>query len=343
MARYPSHIDPKKLPKNVYYDARGRGRWVYRDRKARKEIRIGGAEITLAELWQTVERLEAGGASTFKTLSLAFQDSPVWSGLAKSTQRDYTLCHNAIAEKKTRGGTLLGDVPLEAWTVGAVRRYRDERAKTTKSRAKKELAYLRRLFAWAVEYEYMATNPAAAVSTKGMAQARTHYVQDDDYRTLLIHAPLNVALMAHMALLTGRRRQDIVKLRRSDMELEGVFFEESKTDKAALVQWTDELRDLVRLCEKEAGDSIWLFPARDPREHYSLSALSSSWGDTMRAIRDDEKVEKFVRFQFKDLRAKHASDLEEAGGDATENLLHSGRGVTKRHYLRKPKKVVSLR
>jgi len=336
---YPAHIDPKKLPKNVRYDARGRGRWIYRDRKLRKEIRLGGAELTLADIWQAVERIQAGGATTFKSLSLAFQKSPIWTGLARSTQRDYQLCHKAIAEKKTRAGVPLGSVPLEAWTVGAVRRYRDERAKVTKSRAKKELAYLRRLFAWAVEYEYLPTNPAAAVSTKGMAKPRTHYVQDDDYRTLLIHAPLNVALMAHLALLTGRRRQDIVKIRRSDLELEGIYFAESKTDKAALVQWTDELHQLAKLCEQEAGDSLWLFPAQHPGCHYSLPALSSAWGKTMRAI----KAAGFERFQFKDLRAKHASDLEDAGGDATENLLHSGRSVTKRHYLRKPKKVVSLR
>ncbi|WP_241084819.1 hypothetical protein [Candidatus Vondammii sp. HM_W22] len=50
-----------------------------------------------------------------------------------------------------------------------------------------------------------------------------------------------------------------------------------------------------------------------------------------------------IPFQFKDIRAKHATDLEEAGGDATDNLQHSYRGSTKRHYLRKATKAVGLR
>jgi hypothetical protein len=47
---------------------------------------------------------------------------------------------------------------------------------------------------------------------------------------------------------------------------------------------------------------------------------------------------------IKDIRAKHETDLEDiAKGDATANLLHSDRQVTKRHYLLKPQKVQSLR
>ena len=354
--KYPSHIDPTKKPPNTRYDDRGRGRWLYRDREAKKEHRIGNSATTLAELWNSVDALQAGGVKTFKTLSLKFQQSEEWAGLAESTRRDYLLCHKAICGKKTRAGSKLGDVPLSAWTIGAVRRYRDERKKTTKSRAKKEIAYIKRLFAWAVEYEHMQTNVAAAVSTKGLASVSKEYIGDRDYETFLYLAPLRLALMAHMAYLTGRRRPDILSIRVAHVEREGLFFAESKTDKAAIVCWSPpddpnpppreqtELYQLVQLCIEEAGGSPWLFPkGDDPREHYSLSALSSAWGDTMREIVGNPPSEGFTRFTFKNLRAKHASDLEERGGDATDNLLHSDRGLTERHYLRKRKKVVSLR
>ena len=48
-------------------------------------------------------------------------------------------------------------------------------------------------------------------------------------------------------------------------------------------------------------------------------------------------------WQFRDLRAKHASDFEEAGGDATRQLGHSSRAVTTRHYLRKARTVTPLK
>jgi hypothetical protein len=49
------------------------------------------------------------------------------------------------------------------------------------------------------------------------------------------------------------------------------------------------------------------------------------------------------RFQLKDLRAKHATDFEAAGGDATAQLGHSGRAVIARHYLRAPRRVLPIR
>jgi len=71
----------------------------------------------------------------------------------------------------------------------------------------------------------------------------------------------------------------------------------------------------------------------------SSPTMDTAWQRICKAMTEKD----LVRFQFKDIRAKHASDLEDLGGDATANLLHSDRSVTKRHYLRKPKKVVSLR
>lgn len=49
-----------------------------------------------------------------------------------------------------------------------------------------------------------------------------------------------------------------------------------------------------------------------------------------------------ILYQFKDICAKHASDLE-TDVDATVSLRHSGRSITHRHYRRRPSKIMSLR
>lgn len=341
-ADYPTHINPEKLPANTRFDPRGRGRWVYRIRtkgSRQKEIRIGDASATIAELWAAVDRIESGQEDTFRGMSLAFQQTDVWRELAPSTQRDYELCHRAVCDRETRAGAKLGDVPLEAWTPGAIRRYRDTRKKESPSRAAHDIRYIKRLFQWGIEYEHHpGPNPATGISLKGLSKPRDHYVQDNDYFSLLCVAPLRIALLSHLALLTGRRRQDLVRLKRSDIERDGIFFRESKTDKSSRVLWSDELRQLVELIKEEADTSVWLFPGA-PGEHYRLAAMDTAW----QRIKKSMLKVNAVPFQFKDLRAKHASDLDEMGGDATDNLLHSDAQVTRRHYLRKPKNVVSLR
>jgi len=341
-SRYPDHIDPEKLPDHVGYDPRGKGRFFYRRRIGNnrgKEFKLGNGELKLAEIWQAVERIESGSVSTFKSLSLEFQKSPQWKKLKRSTQEDYEKCHKSISNRENRAGTKIGEIRLMAWTPGAVRRYRDMRAEQSESRANKELAYMKRVFQWGVEYEHIASNPAKDISGRGLAKRRTHYIQDPDFKGAINLAPLNIAMMIHLAYLTGRRRDDIVAIHKNHIWKEGLYFPESKTDKESLVAWTDELTALVNLAKEESGESVWLFPAKEKGAHYRLPAMDTAWQRICKAMTEKD----LVRFQFKDIRAKHASDLEDLGGDATANLLHSDRSVTKRHYLRKPKKIVSLR
>ncbi len=343
-AKYPDHINPNRLPDHVGFDPRGKGLWYYRKRKGNnrgKQYRLGNNKLTLAKIYAAVERIKKQDNNSLRFISLEFQKSADWKKKAKSTQSDYEKCHKSICDRETRYGNKLGDLPLESWTPVAVRRFRDTRAEESPSRSKKEIAYLKVVFQWSIGYGHMQTNPAKEIETKDMVEARTHYIEDRDYLTAINIAPLNIAIMIHLAYLTGRRRTDIVNLHKElNFWPEGVLFEESKTDKSALVAWTDELRETIELAKEISGDSDWLFPSRrNPIHYYSLAALDTAW----QKLSIELTEEGFTRFQFKDIRAKHATDLENQGGDATINLLHSGRSVTKRHYLRKPQKVVSLR
>lgn len=282
----------------------------------------------MAELWRAVEEITVLPLGTFRAISVDFRKSPDYLELAPGTQKDYANCHKAICERETKSGAMLGDLPLDAWTPGAVRRYRDARVEESKSRAAHEIRYLKRVFTWAISYDLTSTNPAKEIKLKGLADARDHYVQDEDYTALLNIAPWRVAVAAHLAYLTGRRRRDVLSLTKANIQPEGLLIKESKTGKVSLIVWTNELRETVRILEDD----------------YSFFQISDSGFDTAwQRARQKLKKAGFTPFQFKDLRAKHASDLEEVGGNASENLRHSSQQVTRRHYLHKAKKVVSLR
>jgi len=65
-----------------------------------------------------------------------------------------------------------------------VRKYRDKRAEESESRANKELSYIKRLFAWAYEYEKVPINPASGIKKLTIAP-RQHYTEDRDYYYLI--------------------------------------------------------------------------------------------------------------------------------------------------------------
>ncbi|MCU7917108.1 MAG: hypothetical protein KZQ95_01965 [Candidatus Thiodiazotropha sp. (ex Epidulcina cf. delphinae)] len=339
---FPAHIDQEKLPIGVTYVPMGKGRWIYRKgagRKQRgKEIRFGSSASTLAEIWQFVENLETDSVSTFRGISRKFQDSSDWRTLTPRTQKGYEYLHRTICETTTKTGTKLGDIPLDAWTPGAVRRYIENKSSTSAAAA--DVRYIKRVFSWAISFDYyLKSNPAKGVMLKNMVSPRTHYAQDKDYCLAIALAPLNVGLAAHLSYLTNKRRTDILNLRRHQISPAGVEFEDSKTGKLSIVGWTDELRETIHVAMEIAGDTLLLFPRYgSPHERMTDSAFDTAW----QRVRSCVKLAGGVPFQFKDIRAKHASDLE-TDDEATEQLLHSGTQVTRRHYRRRPKKIVSLR
>jgi integrase len=340
--KFPPHISPDKLPTGITYESRGKGRWIYRKGSGRKhrgkEIRFGNAQSTIAEIWRFVENIESEGLGTFRAISNKFMKSNDWLALAPRTQKGYESLHKTICETKTRSGDKLGDVPLEVWTPGSVRRYMENRPSASSAAA--DVRYIKRVFSWAISMDYyMQANPAKGVMLKNMVKPRTHYVQDKDYCLAIALAPLDVGLAAHLSYLTNKRRTDILSLTRSQISPQGVEFVDSKTEKQSIVGWSDELRETIKMATETAGDTLLLFPRPgSPNERITDSAFNTAW----QRLRARVKAAGGTPFQFKDIRAKHASDLE-SDDEATEQLMHSGKQVTRRHYRRRPKKLFSIR
>lgn len=285
--------------------------------------------------------MESNSINTFRGISNKFRESRHWKNLAARTQTGYQAIHKVVCSSEILNGIKVGDIPIDAWTPGLVRRYLEHRAKTSESFAAAEVRYIKRVFSWAIGFDYyLKVNPAKGVTLTGMADPRTHYVQDVDYHLTIAVAPLIVGLAAHLAYLTGRHRTDILNLRRSQLTDEGIEFEESKTGKLTIVAWSDELRATVEMLKHEAGDSMFLFPRRGSlAESMTGSAFDTAW----QRIRARVKAEGGTPCQFKDIRAKHASDNIKTDEDATVSLRHSGRSVTRRHYRRRPTKITNLR
>lgn len=104
----------------------------------------------------------------------------------------------------------------------------------------------------------------------------------------------------------------------------------------AIIPWDDELIQLVKeikadnLAQGKQGPT--LFSNRYGRP-YNKDSFHSRWQYGMRKAIHEGRIERFTEH---DLRAKHATDADDQGFDATTNLQHSDRRTTQ-SYLRAKK------
>ena len=306
----PHGIKPEQLPSRVYWQPTGRGRWVIKPPGQTTTKTLAGPEATLADLWTAYQAWTADPpADTFRSLSERFQQSPVWSDLAATTQRDYRICHTAICQAPIKAGGTFGDVPLANWTPGTVRKFVDRRGQDSRSRANHELRYLKRVWSWGYERDLVASNIPKGVG--GLSTPpRQRYVADGEYIAFLTFVaprfPYLVPL-AEIAYLCRLRLSEVLDLRRVDIRDDGLYTARRKGSKDALNAWSPRLRAAVQgaLSLHSAIASLYLLPGTT-RGRLSESTVQTAW---QRAMVEWAALGN-PRFTIHDLKRKGVSDSD---------------------------------
>lgn len=190
----PSHIDYNMVPKGIYWDRSGRGRWYVLDRhpdgRGFKSKTVAQADARLSDLHIIAE--QRSGSATRGSIAYVidlFESSLTFSHLASSTQRHYRDYAAAIKVYPLKNGAKLGDMVIDKLTPGAVRRLVDVIAQGRPAsepgekpvpgyptKANHWLRYLRRVFGWGREHDHTQTNPATGV--KQVKEKREHRMPD---------------------------------------------------------------------------------------------------------------------------------------------------------------------
>jgi integrase len=271
---------------------------------------IAGPDATVADLWAAVQAWTAPEPTdTFRTLSERFQGSPIWADLAETTRRDYRLCHAAICGALLLDGRLFGDLPLSAWTPGAVRKYADKRGQTSRSRANHELRYLKRVFSWGYERDLCKSNLPKGVA--GLSTPpRTRYVSDKEYVAFLEHAAPRFPYLVpvcELAFLCRLRLSEVLDLRREHARDDGLFTARRKGSKDAVNAWSPRLKLAVQRALSLHGSiaSLYLIPGTS-RGRMLESTVQTAW---QRAMVDWAALGN-PRFTLHDLKRKGVSDAD---------------------------------
>jgi integrase len=207
-----------------------------------------------------------------------------------------------------------------------IKQYLVKRGETAKVRANREKALFSHIFNFAREYGYTsATNPCAGV--RGHRETgRDRYVEDDEFMAVWHVAHYTVQDALDLALLTGQRPADLLKFNREDIKDGSLCLKQNKTGKPLRITITGKLQTLIeRILNREhktMGGSALLQDGNGQR-------LTSG---ALRTRFDKARKAAGVSFQFRDIRAKTATDINDLP-HAQKLLGHKSREMTE-HYTR---------
>jgi integrase len=259
-------------------------------------------------------------------LLFRFQESAEFQfGISPRTKRDYTKQIKRIERA-------FGDFPLKALGDPRSRsiflEWRDQLAKTSLRQADYGYATLARILSWAHNRGLITVNPCAR-GGKLYHGTRVNKIWDDQQVARFLQvAPPYLQLAMLLAINTGQRQGDLLRLPWSAYNGSEIKLRQRKTDQYVPIPIADELK--VALDEAPRQNPIIL--TNSEGKPWSESGFQSAWGKaTMRAgIRG---------LTFHDLRGTAVVALARAGCNEVEIYAITGhkpsdvRAILTAHYL----------
>jgi integrase len=192
------------------------------------------------------------------------------------------------------------------------------------------VAVLSAVFTKCVGRWYVADrNPCTSVE-RNPSKPRDRNVTDAEFAAVYKLANPKVQVAMDLALLTGQRQGDLLRLKWKQVTDEGITFRQSKTGKRLMVTMSPALKAVL--------DRAKAFLPHLPREYvlrrrdgskYTENGFRAMWQRTMRQY----EAKGGERFTFHDLRGKSGSDSASLQ-DAYERLGHTSISMTRRVYDR---------
>jgi len=344
----PAHIDQTKLPKGIYWDASGNGRWYAR--AAGRAVMVAGPKAQLSDLHAIVEqRAGAADRGTVGHYIERFHASAKFRQLAPRTQLDYKRQSDIVDAYITPLGVPLSAILVARLNATGIQRIIDKLEEAgTPTKANHLLRYLRRVFSHAVRHEGLAENPA-----KGVAQAKERgrtgmpslsaygkvlaFVRDRAQRDP--HTEGSVAVyLPHLMLIANTCRLrgiEVVTLTDANATDEGVRSNRRKGSRDNVTKWTPALRvaweALVAIRAAAWARHKRPTPLR-PEDRplivsqnggaLSKSGLDTSWQRMMKLAVEEEEIAEDERFTLHGLKHRGITDSADkaSGGHKTESM-----------------------
>ncbi len=154
---------------------------------------------------------------------------------------------------------------------------------------------------------------------------RSRYITDAEFDQVKAQAHFTVVDAMDLALLTGQRPADVLKLKRTDIRDGALWIVQNKTGARLGIEITGELAATIARINARPHKAISAYLIQDENGQSLTQCALRSRFDKARTLAK-------VDFQFRDIRAKAATDT----GDLAHSqklLAHKNREMTE-HYVK---------
>lgn len=296
------------LPPRLYR----RGARYYYVTHDRRWIALGSDLAQARRLWADYECI--GQEATVESLLDRYL-SDCLKDRAPATHKQYRVYRTALVA--AFGGWSLDT--LKPWHLA---QFRDSRPPVMANGC---LSLLKTAYAKAVEWGWCEANPAAVVARLTLP-VRGYYLEDADFRAIRDKAPDWLRTAMDLSYLTALRPSDVVKLQWADVTADSVFVRVQKTKARIAFAVTEGLQAVLDEARRRPIVGLYVVATAKGRP-ISLRRLGDAWRDA----RDAAGV---AQAQFRDIRAKAATDAEAAGMDYQAMLGHATKAMSDRYVKR---------
>lgn len=259
-------------------------------------------------LAQSEQKAPPEDRESFIWLVAQYRKSAEFNALRPLTRLDYDKTLDLVVRE-------LGDQPFKLTTGKMIKQVRDDYAATPR-KAHKFRQMVSRLYSWAQEEELTDANPASGIKRlKVRANPITPWSEPEIAR-FLAESPQWLKTPILLALCTGQRREDIVRMTWADYQGAFIRVRQSKTGEPLDIACHDVLRSHLSAVRTAFGGPI----ARNAKGRpFTANALSQA------IRRQIGEMDGFPRDRsIHGLRYAAAARLDEAGCTLTEAVAVLG-------------------
>jgi integrase len=310
--RQSNYGDPPRFHKkgNVWYHVSGT--------LPRLWTKLSNDRAEALRLWAQREGVKEDDSSRLFSVVAKRYTREVFPTKAAATRRD---------NEKELANLLkvFAHMPIDAIAPMHVRQYMDIRGHQAKVRANREKALFSHIYNKAREWGFTASqNPCQGV--KGFKETgRSRYITDVEFDLVKAQAHFTVIDAMDLALLTGQRPADVLKFKRTDIRDGALWIIQNKTGARLGIEITGELASTIARINERTRKAISVYLIQDENgQPLTQGALRSRFDKARTLARVD--------FQFRDIRAKAATDTGDLAHSQTL-LGHKNRDMTE-HYVK---------
>ena len=311
----------------VYYFYDGRD-----ENGRRKEIPLGTDYVAAVQEWAKHEaaKLPKSARVTFPVAAERYLQNII----SHRSRNTVSGANNAVRKlSKFFGGE--NPAPLDEIGAARGRRYLDWR-KDTPCGANNEIGYLSAIFNYAREQGWTSKENPCRNIKKHSKKRREVYIEDYLYQAVYQAADQQMRDLMDIAYITGQRPVDIVGIHSSHIHEGILHISQQKTGAKLRFEISGQLKEII---DRIRPDNGYLF-LNSHGKPLARAALSRKFLELRKTVMQQrpELAEELANFQFRDLRAKAATDIYLSADtrSASDQLGHASEQMTKT-YIRRGK------